>query len=160
MAKRAALRASDRDREQVAERLRQAAVEGRLLAEELEHRLARALRARTYGELDPLVADLPGGRTGVEPRRRAVPFPVLAVAGPVVVGTVLLVLVALAVLVMAGFFMVWAVWVFFAWWLFHRGHGYGRRPYGYDARRHIRMAQRHVRMAQRHARMAHRRTLL
>jgi Domain of unknown function (DUF1707) len=64
MARRSALRASDVDREQVAERLRDAAADGRLLAEELEHRLGTALSARTYGELDPLIADLPGWRIG------------------------------------------------------------------------------------------------
>jgi Domain of unknown function (DUF1707)/2TM domain len=53
------LRASDADRERVAERLRAAAGEGRLTAEELEERLERAFSGRTEGELVPLVADLP-----------------------------------------------------------------------------------------------------
>lgn len=53
------MRASDVDREQVVERLRHAATEGRLRTEELEERLAAAFAARTYGELDPLVTDLP-----------------------------------------------------------------------------------------------------
>ena len=60
MADQAHLRASDADREKVAERLRQAATEGRLTADELEDRLHNAFSARTYGELEPLVADLPG----------------------------------------------------------------------------------------------------
>ena len=59
MARRYSLRASDSDREDVAERLRAATAEGRLLAEELEERLEVALNARTYGELDALVVDLP-----------------------------------------------------------------------------------------------------
>jgi hypothetical protein len=59
MAERSILRASDADRERVAERLRHASTEGRLTAEELEERMHRALSARTYGELDGLVADLP-----------------------------------------------------------------------------------------------------
>jgi uncharacterized protein DUF1707 len=59
MARRSTLRASDADRDQIAERLRKAASEGRLLAEELEQRLDAAFSARTYGELDSLVADLP-----------------------------------------------------------------------------------------------------
>ena len=66
VARRATLRASDSDREAVAERLRAAAAEGRIVAEELEERLATALRARTYGELDVLVADLPA-RSGRPP---------------------------------------------------------------------------------------------
>lgn len=48
----------------VAERLHHATVEGRLLTEELDERLGVALSARTYGELEPLVADLPGARAG------------------------------------------------------------------------------------------------
>ena len=51
--------ASDLDRERVADRLRHAAAEGRLLAEELEDRLGAAFSARTYGQLDALVSDLP-----------------------------------------------------------------------------------------------------
>jgi hypothetical protein len=54
-----ALRIGDADRERVADRLRQAAGEGRLSPEELEERLGAAFAARTAGELEPLVADLP-----------------------------------------------------------------------------------------------------
>lgn len=64
MARRSALRASDSDREQAAERLRDAAADGRLCTDELEHRLGTALAARTYGELDPVIADIPGWRIG------------------------------------------------------------------------------------------------
>ena len=53
------LRASDSDREQVAERLRVATGEGRLSTDELEERLGALYAARTYGELDTLTADLP-----------------------------------------------------------------------------------------------------
>jgi hypothetical protein len=56
------LRASDADREQVIERLRRAADEGRLRIEELEDRLGRALNARTYGQLDAILSDLPPTR--------------------------------------------------------------------------------------------------
>jgi hypothetical protein len=59
MAERSILRASDADRDRVAERLRHATTEGRLTAGELEDRLHHALSARTYGELDAVVADLP-----------------------------------------------------------------------------------------------------
>jgi ABC-type transport system involved in cytochrome bd biosynthesis fused ATPase/permease subunit len=53
----------------VIERLRDAAAEGRLAAHELEHRVMAALRARTYGELDATVSDLPTARP--DRRRRA-----------------------------------------------------------------------------------------
>lgn len=59
MVRRSALRASDSDREYIAERLRNAAAEGRLHAEELEHRLEATFSARTYGELGAIVSDLP-----------------------------------------------------------------------------------------------------
>ncbi|MFE9250512.1 DUF1707 domain-containing protein [Streptomyces sp. NPDC007088] len=54
------LRASHADRDAVVDLLREAAGEGRLELDELEERVERALRARTYGELAPLTADLPG----------------------------------------------------------------------------------------------------
>lgn len=59
-------RVSHEDREQVAEVLRVAAGDGRLTLEELEERLETCFGARTYGDLAPLVADLPG-QTPVAP---------------------------------------------------------------------------------------------
>jgi hypothetical protein len=53
------MRASDSERERVAERLREAMAEGRLDMEEFTERLDTAYRARTHGELEPLVSDLP-----------------------------------------------------------------------------------------------------
>jgi hypothetical protein len=55
------LRVSHDDREYVAEQLRRAAGEGRLELDELEERLERAFAAKTYRDLQPLLADLPGG---------------------------------------------------------------------------------------------------
>jgi Domain of unknown function (DUF1707) len=52
-------RAADADRDAVAERLRVAAGEGRIEPWELEERLGQAYRAKTYGDLATLVADLP-----------------------------------------------------------------------------------------------------
>lgn len=56
---RRSLRVSHEDRDQVVEQLRVAAGDGRLTAEELDERLGAALTARTYGELDVLLVDLP-----------------------------------------------------------------------------------------------------
>lgn len=53
------LRASDADRERVAEVLRDAVAEGRLDMAEFEERLDATYRARTYGELAPITRDLP-----------------------------------------------------------------------------------------------------
>ena len=57
------LRVSHDDRDRVAEMLRDATADGRLDVDELEHRLEQAFAARTYGELEPLVADLPSTRS-------------------------------------------------------------------------------------------------
>lgn len=57
---RSRLRASDADRERVVQALRRHCAEGRLTADELDERLDRAFAARTLGELDRLVIDLPG----------------------------------------------------------------------------------------------------
>jgi hypothetical protein len=77
VARRYSLRASDSDREDVAERLRAATAEGRLLAGELEQRLEGAFHALTYGDLDALVVDLPAAPAPL-PARRRLGLPVLA----------------------------------------------------------------------------------
>ncbi|MFJ8887517.1 DUF1707 domain-containing protein [Streptomyces sp. NPDC102402] len=53
------MRASDAERERVAETLREAVAEGRLDMDEFEQRLEATYGARTHGELVPLVRDLP-----------------------------------------------------------------------------------------------------
>jgi hypothetical protein len=53
------VRASDAERDQAVTRLRDASVEGRLTLEEFTDRMAAAYEARTHGELDELVRDLP-----------------------------------------------------------------------------------------------------
>lgn len=59
------IRASDADRDQVAERLREALAEGRLSPVEHEERLDILYRAKTLGELAPITSDLPGPGTSV-----------------------------------------------------------------------------------------------
>ena len=63
-------RVSDAEREAVAIRLREAAVEGRLTLDELAQRLERAYVARTAGELEPVAADLPAAAPAAPARRR------------------------------------------------------------------------------------------
>ncbi|WP_329305108.1 DUF1707 domain-containing protein [Streptomyces anulatus] len=53
------MRASDAERERIAELLREAVAEGRLDMDEFDQRLETAYKARTHGELEPLVQDLP-----------------------------------------------------------------------------------------------------
>ncbi|WP_435172860.1 DUF1707 SHOCT-like domain-containing protein [Actinacidiphila sp. bgisy145] len=57
------LRASDADRDRFADILREALAEGRLDASEHSERLDRVYAAKTMGELEPLVRDLPAGNT-------------------------------------------------------------------------------------------------
>ncbi len=68
------LRASDSDREEVADRLRRATSEGRLTGDELEERLEALYAARTYGDLDALVADLPVACSQGQPGLRIRPW--------------------------------------------------------------------------------------
>ncbi len=62
------LRASDADRERVAEVLREALAEGRLDMAEFEERLDATYSARTYGELAPITRDLPVGTVAAAPK--------------------------------------------------------------------------------------------
>jgi Flp pilus assembly protein TadB len=133
VARRATLRASDADRDSVAERLRHATVEGRIVAEELEERLEAVFAARTYGELDAVVADLPVPRPqrSRQPVRRQqglahwiLPVLVLAIVFPIAVAAV----VAVAVFLLTGMFSVGVVWLALAWFFFgHRRRLYARR---------------------------------
>jgi Flp pilus assembly protein TadB len=106
MARSASIRASDADRDAVADRLHRAAVEGRIEPEELEERLHQALRARTYGDLRRLVADLPsaGGR-----RSKSASLTAITVAIRVVVVLVAIVAVVTVAVLMATWWIVWAV---------------------------------------------------
>lgn len=53
------MRAADADRQRVADQLRTALEEGRLDLQEYDERLQQAFGAKTYGQLDVLLADLP-----------------------------------------------------------------------------------------------------
>lgn len=64
------LRASDADREAMGERLRRHHAEGRIDSEEFQDRLDRCYQAKTMGELDELVDDLPREPVGGTGRRR------------------------------------------------------------------------------------------
>lgn len=76
------LRAADADRSRVADALQRHYLEGRLTSEEFDERLGQALAARTHGELDALLRDLPSApepttrpqrlpRRGTKPNLRA-----------------------------------------------------------------------------------------
>ena len=70
----ARLRAADADRQQIAERLKHALDEGRLSLHEYDDRVKRVYESATYGDLQPLVVDLPMpglSAPDLEARRRA-----------------------------------------------------------------------------------------
>ncbi|MFF8830326.1 DUF1707 domain-containing protein [Streptomyces sp. NPDC015131] len=73
-----ALRASDADRDRIADILREALAEGRIDAEEHGERVDAVYRAKTLGELEPLVRDLPAARP--HPERGARPSDAYAYA--------------------------------------------------------------------------------
>lgn len=56
------MRASDADRDAVVQHLHTAFLEGRLDKEEFDSRVGNALSAKTYGQLDLLLSDLPPRR--------------------------------------------------------------------------------------------------
>ena len=65
----ARLRVSDADRDRVAAELSEHFQAGRLTQDEFDERVGQAISARTQGDLDELLADLPSGRTaGSMPR--------------------------------------------------------------------------------------------
>jgi hypothetical protein len=114
MARHASIRASDADRDAVVQRLRQAAIEGRLEAHELEQRVHAALRARTYGDLDRLLADLPGAiqrrrSVDVVPSGRMVLMLALRVAVVLVVATVMITALVLTAAWWLAMVLVWLV---------------------------------------------------
>jgi hypothetical protein len=63
---RSELRAADVDRRRVVDQLERHYVDGRLTSDELSDRMSRAMAARTYGELDTLLHDLPPSSTPPE----------------------------------------------------------------------------------------------
>jgi DUF1707 SHOCT-like domain len=100
------IRASDADRDRVAAQLREHAGTGRLSVDELAERLDAVFAARTLGELDPPLADLP--REERDHHRS------------LIAGAPLLVLAALLLMAWAltGAGAFWPIWVLLGlWWL-------------------------------------------
>jgi Domain of unknown function (DUF1707) len=73
------LRAGDRDRGKAADILREQHVAGRLETDEFQERLDRCYAAKTYAELDELLADLPR-QEQPRPVQRARRWPVMVFA--------------------------------------------------------------------------------
>jgi Domain of unknown function (DUF1707) len=106
------LRVSQEERDEVVELLRTYAGEGRLDLEELEQRVEAALSARTRGDLDALLADMP--RRPSRRRSRAV----RAVALGSFAAAVLPLLAGIAIIAFAPAGVAWIGWVVIGWWFF------------------------------------------
>lgn len=76
------MRAGDKDRQAVADQLKQALDEGRLDLSEYDERLQQTYAAKTYGELDGLLADVPGAGSTLQPRVSSEPAPHAAASAP------------------------------------------------------------------------------
>ena len=81
-ARRASLRASHADREQVVDTLKDAFVQGRLTKDEFDSRVGHSLASRTYADLATLSADLPAMPPAARPPRKPVPPRELVPARP------------------------------------------------------------------------------
>ena len=103
------IRASDADRDATADRLRRHHTEGRIDPEEFQERIDRCYEAKTVGELDELVTDLPR-----EPDRRSArgfyrrlwPIPLVPVLAAILV-------ISVATGHHAGFGLLWLIPLFF-----------------------------------------------
>jgi uncharacterized protein DUF1707 len=89
------LRVGDKERDAVAEVLRQRHLEGRLDVDEFQARIERCLTAKMYADLDVLLVDFP--RDESERRRRGRRWPVPVALVPIV----------LAVALVGGFHVAW-----------------------------------------------------
>lgn len=73
MGSRDQIRAADNDRERVASRLQEALEEGRLTLGDYDERLKDVYAARTFGDLDRVLADLPAPARGEHSQVARVP---------------------------------------------------------------------------------------
>ncbi|MEU6829053.1 DUF1707 domain-containing protein [Nocardia beijingensis] len=107
------VRASDADREKIIDRLRLAMNEGRLSLAEFDDRLQQVYAAKTYGELTPLLSDLPAQRKAHPAPAKGIPQWITIMWTPWVFVNVLCVAIYLAT--GAGYF--WPFWVAVPWGL-------------------------------------------
>jgi hypothetical protein len=110
------LRASDADRDRIAALLREHHAAGRLTADEFQERLTATFAAKTFGELDELMADLPAIDLYQLPDRSIVGQSSALARQPVsdVVARTAAILTAIGLYVITGVgFGIW--WI--PWWL-------------------------------------------
>jgi hypothetical protein len=120
------IRAADADREQIAERLREAHGEGRLDLGEFQERLERCYEAKTVGDLGALVSDLPRQHERETDRRGSL-RPGLWVLAPILFALI-------AVSVTTGHHVFW-VWFPLAFLFLWRISSWRRRRWSHGDRR-------------------------
>jgi hypothetical protein len=113
----------------VIERLREASAEGRLASHELEHRVATALKAVTYGELDATVSDLPDAAHPGRRRHSAPGWALATVRAHPVALVAVIPLVVVVVATMIAIAVLWTVVTVLALVLGHRRALHRLGPY-------------------------------
>jgi hypothetical protein len=122
------LRAADTDREAIAERLRRSHAEGRLDVQEFQERLDQCYKAKTIGELEQLVGDLPPAERPPEPRARLQALPLI----PLVPIAIALLLISAA----AGHHHHFGLWILIPLFFLARFWRWRRWWWGGPRRRH------------------------
>jgi hypothetical protein len=118
------IRASDGDREEIAEILRDQHAEGRLDTDEMQERIDACYQAKTVGELDQLLEGLPRGGAGAQQAR---PWSGLPRMRPFRLWPILIALVVLSAITGHAFFWIAIPLFFLATRFFAPRCGRGRR---------------------------------
>ncbi len=119
------LRVGDAEREAISERLQKSHVEGRLDVQEFQDRIDRCYQAKTIGELERVVSDLPAPQATARPPRLPQLRPIRLV--PIVL-LILVVASAISHVGDIGFAVLFPLFFVFRFWLWPRVWGRDARP--------------------------------
>lgn len=124
------IRASDQDRERVAEALRENYAQGRLTLEEFDERTTSVYAAKTLGDLRGLTRDLPAVRPVQQPVPAQAPPPARGPRGDMWwIPVVALAVAGIAIVSVAtGHMVFWPLWVFV--FIGFKAFGRNRPPHG------------------------------
>jgi hypothetical protein len=163
------IRCGDTDREKVVAALRDHYAEGRLTLEEFDQRSDAAYAARTFADLQPLMADLPPAPLQQPPVREPAPAkPAKPSTGPHFRIAPWMVIVAVCVFVsVVGTHGFWPFWLLIPTFIVltgglrhRRGRSYGPEGQLRDEARDLRIEQQRLRIQERRARIERQRQRL